>query len=607
MLKQLVKKQMAEIFRSYLYDAKKSQKRAKGTVILYFALFVFLMVGVLGGMFTFVAMMLCDAMAAVGMGWLYFTLMGLVAIFMGAFGSVFNTYSSLYLAKDNDLLLSLPIPLRVIISSRLVTVYLMGLMYSAVVIVPAVIVYWVQVAHSAAAIVGGLLTVAIVSLIVLLLSCLLGWVVAKISLKLKHKSITTVLVSLLGIGLYYFIYFKAQTVISDLVANAVVYGVKIKGAAYPLYLFGRMAEGDWTAMALVSAAVVLLTALTWLLLSRSFLRLATSGGSAGKARYREKKARVRSLPAALLGKECRRFVSSPNYMLNCGMGVLMIPAAGVLLLLKGGEWMAPLKAVLPGADSVLAALAISVACLLASMNDMAAPSVSLEGKSLWVLQSLPVSAWEVLKAKLKMQLVFTGIPMLVFLACALPVLGLSPVLSLLTAAGSLLSRTATGPVRADHGPENAQPALDQRNRPGQAGRQRSVCPAGWLGLRPSSGRSGHGAGPESASRSDPRRFLSADGSAVRTVVCMAEKSGREGICRAVSASIKHGPQGFFPQPVFLYVLVWFISPVPASGRSPACCCRDRRPSKRPDRSGNPARGPLCPAASAGARRSGSCA
>ena len=436
MLKQLVKKQMAEIFRSYLYDAKKSQKRAKGTVILYFALFVFLMVGVLGGMFTFVAMMLCDAMAAVDMGWLYFTLMGLVAIFMGAFGSVFNTYSSLYLAKDNDLLLSLPIPLRVIISSRLVTVYLMGLMYSAVVIVPAVVVYWIQVAHSAAVIVGGLLTVAIVSLIVLLLSCLLGWVVAKISLKLKHKSITTVLVSLLGIGLYYFIYFKAQTVISDLVANAVVYGVKIKGAAYPLYLFGRMAEGDWTAMALVSAAVVLLTAMTWLLLSRSFLRLATSGGSTGKARYREKKARVRSLPAALLGKECRRFVSSPNYMLNCGMGVLMIPAAGVLLLLKGGEWLGLLKAVLPGADSVLA---ISVACLLASMNDMAAPSVSLEGKSLWVLQSLPVSAWEVLKAKLKMQLVFTGIPMLVFLACALPVLGLSPALSLLTAAGSLLA------------------------------------------------------------------------------------------------------------------------------------------------------------------------
>ena len=35
-------------------------------------------------------------------------LMGLLAVFLGAFGSVFNTYSGLYLAKDNDLLLSMP-------------------------------------------------------------------------------------------------------------------------------------------------------------------------------------------------------------------------------------------------------------------------------------------------------------------------------------------------------------------------------------------------------------------------------------------------------------------------------------------------------------------
>ena len=439
MVKTLLKKQIGEIFRSYFYDAKKNKPRSKASTILFIAFFVLLMVGVMGGMFTLLSYAICGAFVAADMGWMYFCIMGLLAVLLGAFGSVFNTYSGLYLSKDNDLLLSMPIPVRSIMVSRLLGVYLMGLMYSAVVILPAVIVYWLTAPLTPAVIIGSLLFVLLLSVIVLILSCVLGWVVAKISLKLKHKSITTVLVSLLGIGLYYFIYFKAQTVISDLVANAVVYGVKIKGAAYPLYLFGRMAEGDWTAMALVSAAVVLLTALTWLLLSRSFLRLATSGGSAAKARYREKKARVCSLPTALLGKECRRFVSSPNYMLNCGLGVLLIPAAGVLLLVKGGEWMAPLKAMLPGAESTLAALAISVACLLASMNDMAAPSVSLEGKSLWVLQSLPVSAWEVLKAKLKMQLVCTGIPMLVFLACALPVLGLSPVLSLLTAAGSLLA------------------------------------------------------------------------------------------------------------------------------------------------------------------------
>ena len=41
---------------------------------------------------------------------------------------------------------------------------------------------------------------------------------------------------------------------------------------------------------------------------------------------------------------------------------------------------------------------------------MAAPSVSLEGKSLWLLQSLPVTPWQVLRAKLSVQLLLTSAP-----------------------------------------------------------------------------------------------------------------------------------------------------------------------------------------------------
>lgn len=49
-------------------------------------------------------------------------------------------------------------------------------------------------------------------------------------------------------------------------------------------------------------------------------------------------------------------------------------------------------------------------CTLVSMNDMAAPSVSLEGKSLWLAQSLPVKTWQVLRAKLRMHLLLTAVP-----------------------------------------------------------------------------------------------------------------------------------------------------------------------------------------------------
>ena len=79
------------------------------------------------------------------------------------------------------------------------------------VILPAVIVYWAVVSAAAGAIIGGILLVLLLSLFVMTLSCALGWVVAKISLKLKNKSFITVLVSLLFLGGYYFFYFNAQT------------------------------------------------------------------------------------------------------------------------------------------------------------------------------------------------------------------------------------------------------------------------------------------------------------------------------------------------------------------------------------------------------------
>ena len=157
---------------------------------------------------------------------------------------MFNTYAGLYLAKDNDLLLSMPIPVPVLMASRLLGVYLMGLMYSGVVLLPAVIVYWIVAAPSAAAVAGSILLVLLVSIFVLTLSCALGWVVAKISVKLKNKSFLTVLAALVFFGLYYFVYFKAQAVIGDLQQNAAVYGAQIKGSAYPCLLYTSDAADD---------------------------------------------------------------------------------------------------------------------------------------------------------------------------------------------------------------------------------------------------------------------------------------------------------------------------------------------------------------------------
>ena len=418
MLKLLLKKQLMEVFRSYFYDAKKNKARSKGTTIAYIVMFVLLMAGVLGGMFAVLANVMCGQLAEMGLDWLYFVIMGMMAVFLGAFGSVFNTYSGLYLAKDNDLLLSMPIPVRIIMASRLLNVYLLGLMYSGIVILPVIIVYWCTVPLTAGILLGGVVLLIVISLFVLALSCVLGWVVAKISLKLKNKSFITVLVSLVFFGLYYFVCFRFQALIAASV------GDKIKGSVYPLYLFGRVGCGDGVAMLIVSAVVIALLALVWYLIARSFLNIATASGNTAKAVYREKAAMQTSPAAALLRKELGRFTASPLYMLNCGLGTVFLLILAVASLIKGREVFLMMNALFAGSEDFVPVLAALCLCLLAGSNDITAPSVSLEGKSLWIAQSLPIDPWQALRAKLGLHLLITELPLMLCAVCVAAVSGL---------------------------------------------------------------------------------------------------------------------------------------------------------------------------------------
>ena len=89
----------------------------------------------------------------------------------------------------------------------------------------------------------------------------------------------------------------------------------------------------------------------------------------------------------------------------------------------------------PDAAAVILCAALG---LLGAMNDSAAPSVSLEGKSVWLPQSLPIALKSALRAKTAMQLILNGIPLLFTVVCAVAIVDAAPAVKLLTIVMPLL-------------------------------------------------------------------------------------------------------------------------------------------------------------------------
>lgn len=407
MTKALFKKQMMEVF-SWLYKDRKSGKLRSAKGITAYCLLYLIIFAFLGSVFYFAADMLCEPLIQAEMGWLYWCLMGLISIFLGVFGSVFNTYSSLYQAKDNDFLLSMPIPTSRILLVRLFGVYTMGLMYELIVIIPTILVWFLKAPFSVIGTICVILIPLVLSVFVLILSAILGWVVALIAGKLKHKNIITVFISLAFIAVYYYVYAKAYSMLQTLLQNAEAVGQKMKSLLYPLYQMGLAAEGNILSMLFFTAIIGALFLIVYLVLSRSFLGLSTATRGNVKTKYRQEKQKVKSVGGTLLQKELRRFLGSANYMLNCGLGIIFMPIAAVVLI-----WKAPQINEFLSVEFIqkhISLLAVGAICLIATMNDITAPSVSLEGKNLWLVQSFPVSSKQVLTAKLKLHLILTLIP-----------------------------------------------------------------------------------------------------------------------------------------------------------------------------------------------------
>lgn len=372
---------------------------------------------------------LYPAFDVAGLRWLYFAL-GLMTAFVLCFVlGIFSAYSLLYDARDNELLLALPIKPGQILQARLLALYGMGLGTVLLVLVPLYAVVIIFGGFQLGSLLLLLLCSLLLPFLALALSSLLGYLLALISQRIRRKSLVITLVSLAFLGLYFYGYTKLMNSMGQLASQGQSLAEVFKKGLAPAYHGGlAISQGSLPSLAIFALFCLLPFALALFLLKRSYLKMLTSKRAARRLIYQEKASKTRGQGLALLSKELRRFGASPTWMMNTGLFLIFTLAVPYFLFFNKdlGQVLADIGL----GSSLKAQLAALALGFLAASTFISAVSISLEGAGFWQAQTLPLRPFLVLLAKAGLH-ILVSLPFLLVSGFAVLVLGKPPLMDAL--------------------------------------------------------------------------------------------------------------------------------------------------------------------------------
>ena len=380
------------------------RRRASWRLGLYLFLFV-LVLPIVGGYCYLIAY----GLDMVGQVRLLPVLAATVVALITLFTSAYKANGVLFAFRDYDLVMALPVRSGAVVASRVLFLYSMNLFITLAVMLPAGAAYaWF--AHPAAAYYPlFVLLLLFMPLLPIVLGCLLGALISRLSAGFRRMQYMNILLMVFVLAsIVYLPMMTGRFTDAQLASMGLSFG-NMFGRIYPLAnLYGRaLTEFDWLSafwFALISAAAfVAFTLLVGYFLSNINTAMTTTRAS---GRYVEKPAKVDSPLRALYFREIKRYFASTIYVLNTSVGLVMA-LLGAIALRFGGSGQLAVVLKVPKLPEMLSEALPLILALLVAMVNTTGSSISLEGKSLWLIKSLPVSPKQICWAKMMVSFTLT--------------------------------------------------------------------------------------------------------------------------------------------------------------------------------------------------------
>jgi ABC-2 type transport system permease protein len=347
-----------------------------------------------------------------------------ISSLISLFFTIFKANGDLFAFPDYEKVLSLPIPVKTVIYSRLANMYFWNTFIAMLVMTPMGVVYGMFVKPAIGIYILWIAGVFIACLIPTILASFIGALITAIASKFRYASavssilgiafvvalmVTSMALSSADAGLGKII--NPQTGEVDIAAVSALVPIlsdSINKMYPPAQLFTQaIVQGSMISFLLLAGISIFLYILFAGLLALKYREInSTLTSRTSKADYKMETLRQGSMRKALYTKTIMRILKSSvcatNLLIGCVMALLLAIAmvvVGPQKVLDGFDASASMNLIQNGAGYALAAIV--------SMTNTAAVSLALEGKNIWIIKSLPIPPKTLYESYLLTNLTFT--------------------------------------------------------------------------------------------------------------------------------------------------------------------------------------------------------
>ena len=357
-----------------------------------------------------------------------------LAVMLGSLAGVVFTFfkanGTLFGFKDYDLVMSLPVSRRVVVASRMATIMGMALVIAVCAMAPLYVVYFLAVPSGAISVTAAVLSVALAPLAPTMLATFASYAITWVAARFRHASLAYALLGMAAILAVMGASFAFSAHAKDMGAMEALRTIEQVGLTLESSIASAYPPAAWAGAAVVQGSPVAFAgfAIFTLGVSGACLEimqrryaalnatLAARSRRSGAHGHRTKRtsgagahAHTKTPFWAIVVKEVRTLLGIPTYAFNCLVGYVFTIGFAVLLASMGLQDLlasGTVNGVELGAERVAALMGnIQLAlpwvlgfCGLTCTSSV--PSVSIEGRSAWLMATAPVSTRTMLGAKL---------------------------------------------------------------------------------------------------------------------------------------------------------------------------------------------------------------